>query len=61
MPAYRTLHHPACPLPPPQASLRDPTKTVAEIVKETIAAVGENVQIRRFVKFNLGEGMVKKR
>ena len=44
-----------------QASLRDPTKTVAEIVKETIAAVGENVQIRRFVKFNLGEGMVKKR
>jgi len=43
-----------------QASLRDPTKTVADIVKETIAAVGENIQIRRFAKYNLGEGMQKK-
>lgn len=44
-----------------QASLRDPNKTVAEIVKETIAAIGENVQIRRFVKYRLGDGIEKKK
>ena len=27
-------------------SLRDPTKTVTDIIKETIAAVGENIRIR---------------
>ncbi|GAX79678.1 hypothetical protein CEUSTIGMA_g7119.t1 [Chlamydomonas eustigma] len=43
-----------------QDSLRDPSKAVSDIVKETIAAVGENIQIRRFIKFKLGEGMEKK-
>lgn len=43
-----------------QASLRDPNKTVAEIVKETVAAVGENIQVRRFDRFKLGEGMEKR-
>ena len=28
-----------------QDSLRDPTKKVSEIVKETIAAIGENIQV----------------
>ena len=44
-----------------QDSLRDPTKTVSEIVKETIAAIGENIQVRRFVRFKLGEGLEKRR
>ena len=43
-----------------QASLRDPNKTVAEIVKETVAAVGENIQVRRFERYKLGEGMEKR-
>ncbi|KAG1676436.1 hypothetical protein FOA52_002256 [Chlamydomonas sp. UWO 241] len=43
-----------------QDSLRDSTKTVGEIVKETIAATGEKISIRRFVKFQLGEGIEKK-
>eukprot|EP00877_Chromochloris_zofingiensis_P012636 jgi/Chrzof1/7626/Cz02g30210.t1 len=43
-----------------QPALRDNNKTVAEIVKETIAAVGENIQVRRFTKFRLGEGLEKK-
>ena len=43
-----------------QASLRDPTKTVLEVVKETIAAVGEKVSIRRFERFKLGEGLEKR-
>lgn len=29
-----------------QMSLSDPNKTVAEMIKETISAVGENVQVR---------------
>jgi len=43
-----------------QPALRDNSKSVAEIVKETIAATGENIQVRRFVKYNLGEGLEKK-
>ncbi|PNW75255.1 hypothetical protein CHLRE_12g519180v5 [Chlamydomonas reinhardtii] len=43
-----------------QATLSNPDKTVAELVKETIAAVGENVKIRRFIKYRLGEGLEKK-
>ncbi|KAJ9518367.1 hypothetical protein QJQ45_010310 [Haematococcus lacustris] len=43
-----------------QASLRDPTKTVSDIIKESIAAIGENIQVRRFVRFNLGEGLEKR-
>ena len=30
-----------------------------ELVKQTIAQIGENVQIRRFVRFVLGEGIEK--
>ncbi|KAG2453632.1 hypothetical protein HYH02_001845 [Chlamydomonas schloesseri] len=43
-----------------QATLSNPDKTVSELVKETIAAVGENVKIRRFTKYRLGEGIEKK-
>lgn len=32
-----------------QATLSDPNKTVAELVKETIAAVGENIKVRHEV------------
>ena len=40
-----------------QPFIKDTSKTVAEIVKESIAAIGENIQIRRFTRFNLGEGI----
>ncbi|GIL70524.1 hypothetical protein Vretimale_3656 [Volvox reticuliferus] len=43
-----------------QMTLSDPNKTVADLVKETIAAVGENIKIRRFAKYRLGEGLEKK-
>ncbi|EFJ50868.1 hypothetical protein VOLCADRAFT_120525 [Volvox carteri f. nagariensis] len=43
-----------------QMTLSDPDKTVANLVKETIAAVGENIKIRRFTKYRLGEGLEKK-
>lgn len=43
-----------------QPFLTDPTKTVAEAVKEATAAIGEKISVRRFVKFQLGEGLEKK-
>lgn len=38
-----------------QAWVRDPKKTIGDLVKETGARLGENVQVRRFVRFQLGE------
>lgn len=38
-----------------QPYIRDPNKTVQDIINETIAKVGENIKIRRFVRFELGE------
>jgi elongation factor Ts len=40
-----------------QAFVKDPSKTIEQLLKETIAALGENMGIRRFARFNLGEGM----
>ena len=38
-----------------QAWVRDPKKTIGDLVKETSAKTGENVQVRRFVRYQLGE------
>jgi elongation factor Ts len=38
-----------------QPYIRDDEKTVDELVKEMIAATGENVTIRRFVRWTVGE------
>jgi len=38
-----------------QPFIRDPEKTVEQLMKETAAKVGENVRIRRFVRFQVGE------
>ena len=38
-----------------QAFIKDPSKTVQDLVTETIARTGENIQVRRFVRFALGE------
>jgi elongation factor Ts len=37
-----------------QPYIRDANKTVQDLVRETIAKVGENVVIRRFARFELG-------
>jgi elongation factor Ts len=39
-----------------QAWVREPKKTIGDLVKETSAKTGENVQVRRFVRYQLGEG-----
>ena len=43
-----------------QAYVKDPDKTVQTYLSETIASIGENISIRRFAKFVLGEGLAKK-
>jgi elongation factor Ts len=43
-----------------QAFIKDPDKKVSDLVNEKIAAIGEKISIRRFARFELGEGMEKK-
>lgn len=38
-----------------QAYVRDDSLTITDLLKQTIAAIGENVIIRRFVRWELGE------
>jgi elongation factor Ts len=38
-----------------QPFIRDPEKTVKDVVTEAIAKLGENIEIRRFARFQLGE------
>lgn len=38
-----------------QPFIRDPSRTVNEIIQDLIARVGENIRVRRFVRFALGE------
>ena len=37
-----------------QPFIKDPSKTVQDVVTETIAKVGENIKVRRFARFELG-------
>jgi len=38
-----------------QAFIKDNSKTVQDLVNETVAKLGENVKVRRFSRFALGE------
>lgn len=38
-----------------QQYIKDPQKTIADLLSEAIAVIGENIQIRRFVRFQIGE------
>ena len=38
-----------------QAWVRDPKKTVGDLVKEMSGKTGENIQVRRFTRFQMGE------
>ncbi|EGK13641.1 translation elongation factor Ts [Kroppenstedtia eburnea] len=43
-----------------QPFIKDGDKTVDELVKEKIAKIGENISIRRFTRYELGEGLEKR-
>ncbi len=38
-----------------QNFIKDPTRTVSQVITEVIAKIGENITVRRFVRFHLGE------
>jgi len=38
-----------------QAYVRDPDITIADLLNELIAKIGENISIKRFVRFQIGE------
>src|SRR5690606_27138349 len=43
-----------------QKWVKDDKKTIEDVQRELIAAIGENIKIRRFVRYELGEGLEKK-
>ena len=43
-----------------QKFVKDPDKTIEQIVTEATATIGEKISIRRFVRFEMGEGLQKK-
>lgn len=42
-----------------QAFVKDPDKKIVDVVNEAIARLGENIQVRRFARYHLGEGAAK--
>ena len=43
-----------------QKFVKDPDKTIEQIVVEATATIGEKISIRRFVRYEMGEGLQKK-
>src|SRR6266436_6130423 len=43
-----------------QPFVKDPAKTVAELVDEKVAKTGEKITIRRFTRYKMGEGLEKR-
>ncbi len=43
-----------------QPFIKDPDKTVGELINEKVAKIGENIQVRRFARYKLGEGIEKR-
>ena len=43
-----------------QPYIRDPEISVQQVLTETIAKIGENISIRRFTRYEMGEGLQKK-
>ena len=43
-----------------QPFIKDPDTTIKNLLKEKIATIGENIVIRRFTRYEVGEGIEKK-
>lgn len=43
-----------------QPFIKDQNITIEELIKQSVATLGENIQVRRFSRFTLGEGIEKK-
>jgi elongation factor Ts len=43
-----------------QPFVKDPSKTVGELVTEKVASIKENISIRRYTRYKMGEGIEKR-
>ncbi len=43
-----------------QVFIKESDKTVTDVINENIAKIGENINVRRFVRYGLGEGLEKR-
>ena len=43
-----------------QVFIKDGDKTVTDVINESIAKIGENINVRRYVRYGLGEGLEKR-
>ncbi len=43
-----------------QPFIRDTDKTVKDVLMDLIARLGENISIRRFARYEMGEGLAKR-
>lgn len=42
-----------------QPFIKDPDMTIEQLLQEKIAKIGENISIRRFARYEVGEGIEK--
>jgi elongation factor Ts len=42
-----------------QSFIKDPDKNISGVINDAIARLGENIQIRRFARYHLGEATAK--
>ena len=43
-----------------QPYVKNPSQTIQELLNETILTIGEKISIRRFVRYEMGEGLEKR-
>lgn len=43
-----------------QKFVKDPSKTISQLIVEATATIGEKISLRRFIRFEMGEGLQKK-
>ncbi len=44
-----------------QPFVKDPSKTVLQLINDAIMVIGEKISVRRFVRYEMGEGLEKKK
>ena len=44
-----------------QPFVKDPSKTIRDLLNESILTIGEKISIRRFTRYEMGEGLEKRK
>ena len=44
-----------------QPFVKDPSKTIKDLLNEAILTIGEKISIRRFTRYEMGEGLEKRK